>query len=214
MHGRISLICCRSLVSATAIIVEPWSNVQEGQILSRCRKCIPAMCEASFRAEKLLESFGKELNCNVCLYLMDQPRKLPCHHAFCRECIETALQHNGCCPVCKQVTQAGLNAVAKHVLSCRKPPNALLKWTQWLNASSKTTEFWTQVRMTRTANPRRCTYLHDTPLRVGRSCSQATPLRLSHLQAKLTKNLRYYYHIHWNKRQWICKCCVVFVCVC
>ena len=108
-----------SLVSATdsnnSLNLPSWRDVQEGQLLSRCRQCISNMCEANSRAEKLLESFGKELNCNVCLYLMDHPRKLPCHHAFCRECIETALQHNGCCPVCKQVTKAGLDTVVKRV---------------------------------------------------------------------------------------------------
>ena len=101
--------------SNNSLNLPSWRDVQEGQLLSRCRQCISNMCEANSRAEKLLESFGKELNCNVCLYLMDHPRKLPCHHAFCRECIETALQHNGCCPVCKQVTKAGLDTVVKRV---------------------------------------------------------------------------------------------------
>jgi hypothetical protein len=55
---------------------------------------------------KLLEAFGKELECSICLYPMQSPMMLPCHHAFCNLCISMALDVKPQCPVCKEVSAA------------------------------------------------------------------------------------------------------------
>ena len=51
----------------------------------------------------LMERFGKELQCSICLQLMHRPMMLPCHHAFCGRCISSALEYSARCPICKEV---------------------------------------------------------------------------------------------------------------
>ena len=58
----------------------------------------------SERARKKLDD---ELNCSVCLDRYTDPRTLPCHHSFCKDCIDrlpvelTNGRHEIKCPLCK-----------------------------------------------------------------------------------------------------------------
>lgn len=52
----------------------------------------------------------EELTCPICKELLTEPvllnndRKSPCHHTFCRECINKALVNKSECPTCKKQT--------------------------------------------------------------------------------------------------------------
>jgi len=56
--------------------------------------CLPCHSE-------LLETLGKQLECGICLYPMQNPHRLPCNHCFCGLCVERALGAQTRCPICK-----------------------------------------------------------------------------------------------------------------
>ncbi|MED6120380.1 hypothetical protein PIB30_020394 [Stylosanthes scabra] len=48
-----------------------------------------------------LEEMGRELQCPICLSLLNFPVSLPCSHVFCNFCIVKSMKSSSDCPVCK-----------------------------------------------------------------------------------------------------------------
>ncbi|KAL1318446.1 hypothetical protein HN51_070763 [Arachis hypogaea] len=48
-----------------------------------------------------LEEMGRELQCPICLSLLNSPASLPCSHVFCNFCIVNSMKSSSDCPVCK-----------------------------------------------------------------------------------------------------------------
>ncbi|XLT38271.1 hypothetical protein HN873_069563 [Arachis hypogaea] len=48
-----------------------------------------------------LEEMGRELQCPICLSLLNSPASLPCSHVFCNFCIVKSMKSSSDCPVCK-----------------------------------------------------------------------------------------------------------------
>ncbi|CAM9098743.1 unnamed protein product, partial [Discosporangium mesarthrocarpum] len=51
-------------------------------------------------AKKLEVAVGKELRCCICLSYLTDPTMLPCNHAMCGDCVDSALKHSQRCPLC------------------------------------------------------------------------------------------------------------------
>ena len=64
------------------------------------------------RVKQVLE---KEVTCALCLDLFKQPKKLPCDHVYCRDCLRGLTQHSLnatiSCPECRTLTQVPGNDV-------------------------------------------------------------------------------------------------------
>ncbi|KAJ9691113.1 hypothetical protein PVL29_013335 [Vitis rotundifolia] len=48
-----------------------------------------------------LERMGRELNCPICLSLLNSAVSLTCNHVFCNSCIMKSMKSGSNCPVCK-----------------------------------------------------------------------------------------------------------------
>ena len=61
---------------------------------------------AEGRVKQVLE---KEITCALCLDLFKQPKKLPCDHVYCRDCLRglalRSLNATISCPECRTLTQ-------------------------------------------------------------------------------------------------------------
>ena len=68
-----------------------------------------------------LKDLKDQLNCTICFEQYKDPKILPCHHSFCKECLEKTLQKTGRrrttilnCPICRksvQLTDRGVQAL-------------------------------------------------------------------------------------------------------
>ncbi len=47
----------------------------------------------------------EEVTCIICQGILNHPAVLPCHHRFCRLCIESSLGFTPACPVCRRPSQ-------------------------------------------------------------------------------------------------------------
>ena len=60
-------------------------------------------------AERHQEDLQKEATCSICLDLFKEPKKLPCDHVYCKECLKGLVLHsngeNFTCPMCRTDTQ-------------------------------------------------------------------------------------------------------------
>ncbi len=60
---------------------------------------------------KAVEKHQIASNCGICLETFRNPRRLPCSHCFCEECLENWIGHNKetkgeiVCPRCKENTE-------------------------------------------------------------------------------------------------------------
>ena len=74
------------------------------------------MAEGGGAVTKSSEKIKQEITCALCLDILEQPRILPCHHVYCKDCLEgLALQNGGWtipCPECRHVVQLPGNNVA------------------------------------------------------------------------------------------------------
>ena len=65
--------------------------------------------------DQVKQRLKKEVTCAVCLDLFKQPKKLPCDHIYCRDCLTDLAQRNEnatiSCPECRIVTQIPGNDV-------------------------------------------------------------------------------------------------------
>lgn len=56
--------------------------------------------------QNVLDVLQKELNCPICLSVLDSPSSLPCNHFFCSECLDKLFVDGLCtCPMCKQISK-------------------------------------------------------------------------------------------------------------
>ena len=57
----------------------------------------------------------REITCALCLGIIQDPKKLLCHHVFCRTCLESLFSRNVTaavsCPECRRVTQLSAGGV-------------------------------------------------------------------------------------------------------
>ena len=67
-------------------------------------------------AGQIKRALEKEVTCPLCLDLFKEPKKLPCDHVYCRECLkglaQRRLQATITCPECRSVTQVPNSDVA------------------------------------------------------------------------------------------------------
>ncbi|KAL1922195.1 uncharacterized protein VTP21DRAFT_9734 [Calcarisporiella thermophila] len=57
----------------------------------------------------LLRRMAQELQCPICLCILQDPHSTTCNHTFCRTCISRSLQTRDICPICKtRVTKRSL----------------------------------------------------------------------------------------------------------
>ena len=49
----------------------------------------------------VLFEMREELTCRICLGYLEDASATPCHHVFCKKCIEESLRHHGACPTCR-----------------------------------------------------------------------------------------------------------------
>ena len=61
------------------------------------------------------QMLGKEVTCALCLDLYKEPKKLPCNHVYCRECLRglalCSLNATTSCPECRTTTQVPDNDI-------------------------------------------------------------------------------------------------------
>lgn len=76
------------------------------------------MAEFDCRYAAVVPQHNRELNCNICLGLFYNPVMCPCHHVFCKGCIEQWLAGHDNCPQCRQRTSA---------TSLVKAPDSIMK---------------------------------------------------------------------------------------
>ena len=76
--------------------------------------CLQIMAAAPVPCKEALTRLDAQLTCAICLNRYTDPRTLPCHHSFCKDCIvglyggETGERHVAVnCPTCRQPTQLG-----------------------------------------------------------------------------------------------------------
>ena len=66
--------------------------------------------------EKDASDLLHEITCSLCLDIYQEPKRLPCDHVYCRDCLEGLANHsrNGAitCPECRSVAQIANNDVA------------------------------------------------------------------------------------------------------
>lgn len=84
----------------------------------------------------LLARVSAELSCPICLSVLHAPMQTPCHHAFCKECIERALRvsvektnaaFSQQCPVCKAKLSKRSLIMAENLQSLVNGFNVLCK---------------------------------------------------------------------------------------
>ena len=67
-------------------------------------------------AGQIKKALEKEVTCPLCLDLFREPKKLPCDHVYCREClkglVQRTLQATISCPECRTITQVPNSDVA------------------------------------------------------------------------------------------------------
>ena len=83
-----------------------------------------------------IERIKEQLTCSVCLNIFEEPKELPCHHIYCKECLVGLLKRSGnqsvVCPLCRTVAQIpddNLDNVptAFHIEHLKEAYTALLK---------------------------------------------------------------------------------------
>ncbi|XP_045187781.2 tripartite motif-containing protein 45-like [Mercenaria mercenaria] len=60
----------------------------------------------------------EKLQCSVCLDIYQRPRRLPCSHSFCHECLvkcaeKTDCKQKFCCPLCRVDTKADTSNISR-----------------------------------------------------------------------------------------------------
>lgn len=91
------------------ILDEPVSKASAGQEAVEAGGAVSSSeTSGGDTVPKLLETFagslarfGERLLCPVCRSLYKNAAKLPCNHAFCRDCIMQSLSYNQKCPECR-----------------------------------------------------------------------------------------------------------------
>ncbi|XP_053393018.1 tripartite motif-containing protein 45-like [Mercenaria mercenaria] len=61
---------------------------------------------------------GEKICCSVCLDIYQRPRRLPCSHSFCHECLvkcaeKTDQRQKFCCPLCRVDTKADTSNISR-----------------------------------------------------------------------------------------------------
>ena len=51
--------------------------------------------------QSVLFEMREELTCRICLGYLEDASATPCHHVFCKKCIEESLRHHSACPTCR-----------------------------------------------------------------------------------------------------------------
>ena len=72
------------------------------------------MALSSSRSSEALSKLDEHLTCAICLERYTDPKTLPCHHSFCKDCISRLDQgqQNVRCPTCRHPTQLGKKGVS------------------------------------------------------------------------------------------------------
>lgn len=83
-----------------------------------------------------LDEFIKEIKCNLCNEIMNEPFTTPCSHNFCKICIDNFLSKNNYCPDCKLLVyprDVKHNAMLSNViLSFQDLMDSLYNWKRIL----------------------------------------------------------------------------------
>jgi len=98
----------------------PFEMSEMQYVVQREKKEDPSLTDCRDRMINELDSMEKELNCPICLCVMEDPHSLPCNHNFCRNCLLHAFQNNSACPICKLPTfrrEMRRNPVLNNVIS-------------------------------------------------------------------------------------------------
>ena len=52
------------------------------------------------------------MTCPICLEFFESPKETPCHHVYCKSCIENYLEKQSTCPDCRQPLSKGQLAIS------------------------------------------------------------------------------------------------------
>ncbi|KAF7707266.1 LON peptidase N-terminal domain and RING finger protein 1 isoform X1 [Silurus meridionalis] len=95
-HNSSTTECCLSFRQPESF----FSTAQESEELMIKKEDVP------MRADREMSPLTvSDFECPLCFRLFYDPVTTPCGHTFCKNCIERSLDHNLCCPLCKQALQ-------------------------------------------------------------------------------------------------------------